>query len=74
MADLVENNKAYLAVDDNGEEWIYGSKPCRNKYYKTWEINYNIEHVLDIIKLPKGTIEKIIGEKLTWNDEPVEIL
>ena len=23
--------------------------------------------------IPKGTIEKIIGRKLTWNDEPVEI-
>ena len=23
--------------------------------------------------LPKGSIEKLIGKKLTWKDEPVEI-
>lgn len=23
--------------------------------------------------LPKGTIEKLIGRKMSWNDEPVEI-
>ena len=25
------------------------------------------------VEVPKGTIEKIIGRKLTWKDEPVEI-
>lgn len=25
------------------------------------------------INLPKGTIKKLIGRKLTWNDEPVEL-
>jgi len=24
-------------------------------------------------ELPKGTIEKLIGRKITWKDEPVEI-
>jgi hypothetical protein len=24
--------------------------------------------------LPKGTIEKIIGRKITWDDEPVEVI
>ena len=24
--------------------------------------------------LPKGTIEKLIGKKLTWEDEPVELI
>lgn len=32
------------------------------------------EGVEDVsIKLPAGTIEKLIGRKLTWEDEPVEI-
>ena len=25
------------------------------------------------ISLPKGSIEKLIGRKLTWEDEPVEL-
>ena len=25
------------------------------------------------IKLPKGSIEKLIGKKLTWRDEPVKL-
>ena len=25
------------------------------------------------ITLPKGSIEKLIGKKLTWEDEPVEL-
>ena len=25
------------------------------------------------IKLPKGSIEKLIGKKLNWRDEPVEL-
>lgn len=24
--------------------------------------------------LPKGSVEKLIGRKLTWNDEPVEVV
>ena len=31
------------------------------------------EHPNTRIILPKGTIEKMIGRKLTWKDEPVQI-
>lgn len=27
----------------------------------------------DSIELPQGTINKLIGRNLTWNDEPVEL-
>lgn len=27
----------------------------------------------DVIELPKGSIKKLIGRELTWNDEPVEL-
>jgi hypothetical protein len=30
-------------------------------------------HLPNWIFLPKGSIEKLIGKKLTWNDEPVKI-
>jgi len=26
-----------------------------------------------IVNLPKGSIEKLIGRKLTWEDEPVKL-
>ena len=29
--------------------------------------------VSTIIEIPIGTIEKIIGKKLTWEDDPIEI-
>lgn len=25
------------------------------------------------INLPKGSIEKLIGKKMTWKDEPIEL-
>lgn len=32
-----------------------------------------VEHPNTRIILPKGTIKKLIGKDLTWNDEPVKI-
>lgn len=65
----------WLAVDlkifngKNGEEefpieYIYASEPRRNNTY--WNGN-------DFIALPNGTIEKIIGKKLLWENDPIEI-
>ena len=53
---------AWLAVCDNGEEYIF-----KNKQVPLWlELDKGI-------KLPKGSIEKLIGKKLNWRDEPVEL-
>ena len=27
-----------------------------------------------LIELPKGSIKKLLGKDLTWNDDPVEII
>jgi len=27
----------------------------------------------NVVKLPKGTIKKLIGKDLTWEDNPVEL-
>ena len=60
---------AWLAVDKNGDECIYDSRPVRYKYdgFPCWDCDSYC------IYLPKGSIKKLIGEKLTWDDEPVEI-
>lgn len=64
---------AWLAVDETGQETIFKRKPIRN-YYGFW-IPYttcdNIES--DWIILPQGSIKKLIGRDLTWEDGPVEI-
>lgn len=58
---------AWLAVDKYGEA-VFPIKPLRG--YNYWYVlsNYNRR-----ISLPKGSIKKLIGYDLTWEDEPVEI-
>jgi len=57
---------SYVAVDEDGE-WKFSSKPSRGK--EVWIFNI----ICRLEKLPKGSIEKLIGKKLTWEDEPVEL-
>ena len=56
---------AWLAVNKNETETIFNSEPI--KFEKYWDSND------DYIDLPTGSIEKLIGKKLTWEDEPIEI-
>ena len=58
----------WVAVDYNKTECIFTMKPSRSPY-KTWIVTVYGNY----IKLPKGSIEKLIGKKLTWSDEPVKI-
>lgn len=62
---------AWVAVDKNGSEAIYDDKPIRNNVSNWWQsYGFGDENV---IELPQGTIEKILGRKLTWSDKPVEL-
>ena len=62
---------AYVAVDKDGNEYVYDNKPIRRNKHRVWDISKgdykNAEH------LPNGSIEKLIGKKLTWEDEPAEL-
>ena len=58
---------AWLAVNINGTEMISERKPHRETD-GFWSYTGG-----DIIRLPIGTIVKIIDKVLTWDDEPVEI-
>ena len=59
---------AWVAVDKDGREFIYECKPIRHNN-GAWQ-----DHIWDeVIELPQGTIKKLIGRELTWNDEPVEL-
>lgn len=48
---------------------------CSTEPYRDIENLWCIENTSDseIVRLPKGSIEKLIGRKLTWNDMPVEL-
>ena len=54
---------AWVAVDKIGKELISRTEPFRVGDY--W-IGYSIFH------LPKGSIKKLIGRELTWDDDAFE--
>lgn len=62
---------AYLCVDRSGE-YIADNEPTRAWFdWVGWEDVYGESCTL--IPLPKGTIKKLIGKELTWEDEPYEM-
>lgn len=68
---------AWLAIDKNGNERIFRNKP--NYDWFEWldkEEFYAECQCFDIsteIDLPKGTIKKMIGRDLTFEESPIEI-
>ena len=72
---------AYLAVHSWGDEVMFHNCPTRkeNKYWQDDEVYWEIRGLTTCaqdysIVLPKGTIKKLIGRDLTWEDEPVNLL
>jgi hypothetical protein len=62
---------AWLAVDEDGSEYIYVIKPFRNPE-GVWD--FVLSHGWEtLFELPKGSIRKLIGRELTWDDEPLEL-
>ena len=67
--------KGYLTVDEDGTETAFRIRPHRatsivDDYGDTYSTGVWEEQSPAWIPLPKGTIEKIVGYKLTWKDEP----
>lgn len=58
---------AFVAVDQDGEEKCFELEPHRTNY--EWWDDYDDLYVT----IPKGSIKKLIGIELTWEDEPVEL-
>ena len=56
---------AWLCVEYKGSEYICSNEPKKMA---------NFYVCRDFVKLPKGTIKKLIGKELTWKDKPVELL
>ena len=55
---------AWVAVDKEETCWLHEFYPTRTK--RVWYSSNSIQ-------LPQGSIKKLIGRELTWNDEPVEL-
>lgn len=65
---------AWLAVDKNGDEYVYSCKPIREtSSYWGKDCDKHGEDIGEAVKLPRGSIKKLIGRELTWEDEPVEL-
>lgn len=59
---------AWLTVDKNGTEVIFQFRTRKTKAQYLPIYTYSMWLVL-----PIGSIEKLIGRNLTWEDEPVEL-
>lgn len=66
---------AWLSVNKDNTENICDCEPTRCTKYGIWESFTSIEgETIDFtIEIPKGSIEKLTGKLLTWNDLPIEI-
>lgn len=63
---------AWVAVDKDRTETIFTDKPCR-MYDDVEDCEYWDTTSEMFVVLPKGTIKKLIGRDLTWENEPVEL-
>ena len=59
----------FLAVDEDGSEWMYEDLPERNsgRWYIP-EKSYGV-----CLRIPTGSIEKLIGVSIFWKDEPFRL-
>jgi len=58
---------AWVAVDKDQAEYVYESQPIRQ--IRFWFPPGDSKDV----ELPTGSIKKLIGRELTWDDEPVKL-
>lgn len=63
---------AWVAVNKNGTEILSLFEPYRVTNYWTCSM-YMHMFLSGLILLPKGSIKKLIGRDLTWEDNPVEL-
>ena len=65
---------AWVAVNKNGDEYIYEAMPERCFGWQ-WVPTFCEcqDRIYNSVKLPKGSIKKLIGRELSFSDEPVEL-
>lgn len=74
-----EQTIAFLAVNKNGDEVILDNAPARQGEIWTDERSahddeyFSVEDHNSAIVLPKGTIRRLIGRDLKWEDDPISL-
>ena len=58
----------WLAVNKDGTEVCFDKKPFRYEPLGIWCLYTNT----DGVEIPKGSIEKLTGKQISWEDEPVK--
>lgn len=64
---------AWLCITKGEVEVIFGDKPYRVKVSKDGPYSFWCSKDQNYVMVPKGSIKKLIGRELCWNDQPVEI-
>lgn len=65
----------WVAVNKDGSEVCFNEEPYNDRYeeYTDWYAENKRGDLLDRVIMPKGTIKKMIGLDMDWQDEPIEI-
>ena len=71
---------AYLAVDESGDELIFENSPSRRYsvyppnrgWWESWDEEQTEEYFP--VRLPSGTIERLTGKNMSWEDEPFKFI
>lgn len=64
---------AWVAVNKDGTELIGEDEYWFKRVDRRGRWFPSDDFATPIFELPRGSIEKLIGRKLTWNDEPIEL-
>lgn len=64
----------WIAVDKNGDIWLYDKKPTRLQSLDTNSNTWAVMPEDACIQTSKEVMLKLVGKELTWNDRPIEIL
>lgn len=65
----------FLSVDQDGTECVFPSIPERDFHPdkgKFWQPTLDTSNSWGRIELPRGTIFKLLGIELVWDDDPIE--
>lgn len=70
--------KVWIAVNRNGNEVLFNTNYC--PYRESFQRNlcypqtfWATDSVMDMQVLKRGTIKKLIGRELTWEDSPQQV-
>lgn len=58
---------AWVAVDKDNTEYIYEDEPDRTEAGCWWS------YLGGVVRIPNGSIKKLIGRELSWKDNCVEL-